>query len=322
MSDFMYRHYIYVDSDEVLTTAAIMDHGITTDEFHRTTKEFGGGLGAKFLWALVPVDLSVRGGWRHEKEWKIRQSAYTTTEKVLDKIAPRATEITELSHGQVIRCDIELPSSTSYYANDGELGYDWPVVKQIARSWWQGLLTQDPGKKAAKRLDKLDRRRLVSCSVLDSSGISAPKTALLTLKPRYILDLADFSRRATIVGQVVDIRRDGEQLSVIKGGDRTWYEWSRVIDSSGSEGSTHGESRPEESTSPNVVAVRDTAPAGEMDQSKKSTTKKPGKIRRFLHLGREKGNPDSKALDAKLHEVTPADEKETTIVLRPIVIFK
>jgi hypothetical protein len=58
MDHFRYRHYLYVDGDEVLTTAAIMDRGVVTNEFHRTTKELGGHLGANFLSALIPVDLT------------------------------------------------------------------------------------------------------------------------------------------------------------------------------------------------------------------------------------------------------------------------
>jgi len=61
MADFRYRHFIYLDSDEILKIAAIMEGGEVGEEVRTLQKGFGANIGAKFGFAALGASLGLQG---------------------------------------------------------------------------------------------------------------------------------------------------------------------------------------------------------------------------------------------------------------------
>jgi len=227
MPDFRYRHFIYLDSDEILNIAAIMEGGEVSEELLTLTKGLGGNIGAKFGFAAQGATLGFQGDRRFTKEWKLRRTAYVAADRVLAKLAPKnmgPVSVSSVSENAVIRCDIDLhPLLSSSYEDQPHTD-----VIQLIRPRWQKLLNwTDPTIKARKQaVRKYGSRQTMQVNMFGSDGNRlAEAKLLLILDPRWVLNPGEFSRRATIVGQVIGVKRPGEELFPRRDSYGPWFEF-------------------------------------------------------------------------------------------------
>jgi hypothetical protein len=232
-NDFQYRHFLYLDSSEVLSVAAVIEGGEVTEELHTLVKELGGNIGIKFALASLGVGLGARGGRRFHKEVKLRRTVYVQARRVLNALPDNdisgSFEKTPLriSENDVVRCYIDPQSDSDLNKRIGDLtGRDpvagWPLV----RSWRQRAFRRDPANRAAKkRVSVLGQRFFAEFTISGTSNNTLTENSVLVLlDPLWMLDLPWFSRHATIIGQVIGVRRSDEQLIILDNGSDARFE--------------------------------------------------------------------------------------------------
>jgi hypothetical protein len=350
MADFHYRHFIYVDSDEILNTAAIMEGGLVDEEIQTLTKGFGGNIGAKFGFAALGASVGLQGNRLFKKEWKLRRTAYVAADKVLDKITTNdkvAEKASSISENAIVRCDINLRPLCS--RPDGQQSH--VDVDRLIRPWWQRLFTADPTVEAGRQnVYRYGKRQTMEVAMFgrDGNELTGP-SLLLVLEPRWVLKPSEFSRRATIVGQVIGAKRNGEELIPAHDSYGPWFEFRRqtVPESVGQPPKkvpsqpddeqrkrlfgVSGQGKDTEGTSTAFSDVPSTEPTQDnrlqVDRQHPSApTKSHGRLRRFFSRKGKNATVDVEgAATIDLGRNPDGDEKEfwhASLVLRPIVIFK
>src|SRR5215475_4100995 len=129
-NDFRYRHFLYLDGNEVLNTAAVLEGGEVTDELLTLARELRGNLGIKFALASVGVNLGAGGSRRLQREVKVRRTVYVQADRVLRALPD--TDISPLldklplrgfSENDVVKCDIDpQPSANDNGESDNLAG--------------------------------------------------------------------------------------------------------------------------------------------------------------------------------------------------------
>jgi hypothetical protein len=213
--DFPYRHFVYLNGDEVLNIAAVIEGGEVIEEIHTLAKGFGGHFGLKFALAAVSPELGVGGHRRFEKELKLRRTVYVQADKVLTKLKNSRGLVSSPGQGatenKIINCDIDLELLRKQF---GHQRPRWNT-KIISSRWWK-IFTRDKAVQLKEdRIDFFGQETFpVEFPVLssDSTDGIAKAHILAILDAQWMLDLTSFSRRATVIGQIIGVARPGEQL--------------------------------------------------------------------------------------------------------------
>jgi hypothetical protein len=210
MSDFQYRHFIYLDSEEILSVAPIIDGGEISDDIHTLTRQLGGRLGADFGIKTLGARISLGGDGSksYKREFKLRQTAYVAANKVLNALKPDDIDlkkITSTVEKTIVKCDVNLHM----------LKADGKPRKKWRDKFWR---TNDPRKTYN---DKYGERQDMCVELLNSRSNDFTGTVLLlALEPQWLLKPYEFDRRATVIGQVVAVRR--EQEKTVENSDGTF----------------------------------------------------------------------------------------------------
>lgn len=256
MADFRYRHFVYVDSNEILNVAAILDEGEVVEELHRLTKDLGANVGLKFGLKLLGLDIGAKGGRNLEKEWKIRRTVYTSADRVLGKLDIKKFDTEgSVTENRVIQCDIRLT----------------PPIREseVHLSQWQklwfGVSRKDIQVECAKlRMERISEPIIAAeFEVLGTGDRTKGEKVLVVLQTRFMLDLPGFMRRATIVGQVIGVKQEDEQLLITSNGDGVGYEFIKRHIQGSAECSSSNDSNqelPVSDSSPRVITRLITEP--------------------------------------------------------------
>lgn len=204
MTEYVYRRYLYIDTDEIMAYATVMDGGEISDEVRTITRQSGGKIGAELGPKLIPFSLSIglNSDRFSSKQFKIRQSAHVATDKVITGIKKdkKGSDINEegIKEGMVIECDVFLEELRKVPVDDQVKPLNWREKRREAK---------DP------RIVYAREYSIHQDILADALGIrtgAANAVLILALSPQWLLRPEEFSRRATIVGKVVGVRRDGE----------------------------------------------------------------------------------------------------------------
>jgi hypothetical protein len=212
MADFRYRHFIYLDSGEILNTATIMTGGDVEEEMHTLKKSLGGKIGLKFGHAALGANIGGQGERNHQKEWKLRRTAYDAADRVLRELAPKdiiGDNLLNIPENRVIQCDIDLkplPIADSPASSHARL-------QELLRPWWKRIFPDPAAKVERRRIADYAQVRLTEALIFNGKSNELSKIeVLVTLDPQWILDPSGFDRRATVVAQVAGVKRPGEEL--------------------------------------------------------------------------------------------------------------
>jgi hypothetical protein len=218
--NYVYRRYLYIDTDEVLAYATVMDGGEISDDVHTITRRMGGKIGAKLGPQLIPFNLSIGANVDRfiSRRFKVRQTAYVATDKVISGI--RKDKIgSEIREGMVIQCDVFLESLRK--ASDES-------QKEVEpRTWWERRQEAKDRRIAYAREYSYRQDMIVEALDLKRNGQNA--TVILALSPQWLLRPDEFSRGATIIGKVIGVQRQGEVATEI--GDGTFdFRWDTATE--------------------------------------------------------------------------------------------
>jgi hypothetical protein len=195
-----------------------MDGGEITDDVRTITRNMGGKFGGELGLKLIPVKLSFGADASKfsSRQFKIRQTAYVATEKVIRGIKKdrSGTNINEreVREGMVIEFDVFLDRLRKS-----------PAAESLAPAhWWERRQEAKDPRIAYVRMYSRCQDMVVKALGMKKDG--ADTTLILALSPQWLLRPEEFSRQATIVGKLVGVKRDGESATDTGDGilDFTW----------------------------------------------------------------------------------------------------
>jgi hypothetical protein len=245
MPDYVYRRYVYIDTDEVMAHATVMDGGEISDEVRTITRQRGGKIGAELGPKLIPFNLSIAANASRsiKQQFKIRQTAYVATDKVIKNIKKdKVLQERGIREGMVIECDVFLERLRTVPDDQQVKPDSWVARRQEERDpriKWARLYAN----RQDMAVEALSIRREVDNSVV-----------ILALSPQWLLRPDEFSRCATIVGKVVGVKREGEMAEDAHDGTldfrRQATSKSQEVAQSGGDSQAGGDSEGQDSGDP------------------------------------------------------------------------
>jgi hypothetical protein len=242
----------------------------------------------------------------------------------------------------IVRGDIDLHPLRSR-SNDEQPRRD---VNNWSIHGGEKIFTTDPAVEVRRQnVYDYGKRQTMEVRMLSDEGdeLEQPKL-LLVLEPQWVLKPGEFSRRATVVGQIVGVERHGEELVPSRDNYGPWFEFRRPAPASTDKPSTPifrspgllllGETISERNQQATVASPSDlpsnAPPEGSQSQAGEQyplDVPEDHKGRWWIFRRKHrKARADVEAaanIDLGLH-CEPGDERtwHASVVLRPIVIFK
>ena len=207
----VYKRFIYLDGTEVVDALAAIRGGDATEILKETINESGGDIGVSLPAWIATVKLGGRRKRQIREEIRLRQTAHSVVATLLDELRKKGgigyfegpVEPSELEENYLLEVKGQLqvaPGPPSVLRHEPPNGWDrmrarFSMKRAIAtdadtrRGHWDSDYGQQPS------------------ALLFADGGEAKIPLALTVLSQYMLvDPHDFSREATVIGQVTDLR--------------------------------------------------------------------------------------------------------------------
>jgi hypothetical protein len=205
----IFRRFLYLDGDVVLNALAGLQGGDATEILESSLKAVGGNAGLTFSVLGAGITFGGKRSRETRREVHLRQTVHSAVSVLLDKLYTEdgvglltaETDVTPAHETKVVQAEaaISLPADRNLTAIPSR--WEMPFRSRAARAMHARQESTSDGLVASANL---------SLSPDDTT------TVLLALRGKYLLtdSVGDFGRRATLVGQVALVAREGEELHV------------------------------------------------------------------------------------------------------------
>lgn len=200
----VYRHFLYLDGDEVLNALSGILGGEEADRLESVVNELGGNTGAKFSLLGVGVQFGAKGSRQTKRELRLRATIHSRVQRFLDEIEERHG-VGKVESPAQLRAAYE-GMLVEFRAYLHSLGGNQELIVASTPTRRERLLRLDPIEIAQReRVRALGGKSRV-VTVVDVLGDgNGHATVALELRSEALLveRLDEFARAATIVGQVL-----------------------------------------------------------------------------------------------------------------------
>ena len=211
------RHFLYVDTEEVLNLLSCFNDGDIEDRTTKTIQSMGGGIKASIPYVLGTLDLEGKRSRTLEEEVRRKRTVYSAITELLKRLRA-SDDLRQLDTDEPQEFDFQ-ENELIEFAGDIEL-YPARQTPKSSPPWWSGLWSSEARRRRARRATLDVPAYIIARMRMGSDG----PWAVMRLDADYLAfrEMDDFRRLVTVVGQLIALPNDGEESLLIVETESGW----------------------------------------------------------------------------------------------------